>query len=78
MSVMGMLRQSLGELNKHGRFVICQIASVHHTAQAMCSEGIAASSFAWEASAPVCQDPIAWVEATTSVNPGSIRGGATG
>ena len=42
----------------------------HHTAQAMCSEGIAASSFACEASAPVCQEPIASVAATTSVKPG--------
>ena len=55
-----------------------QIATVHHTAQAMCSEGIAASWFAWEASAPSCQEPIACVEATTSVKPPSIRGGATG
>ena len=35
----------------------------------MCSEGIAASWLAWEASAPVCQEPIAWVVATTSVKP---------
>ena len=34
-------------------------AIVHHTAQAMCSEGIAASWLACEASAPVCQEPIA-------------------
>ena len=51
---------------------------VHQTAQAMCSEGIAASWLACEASSPVCQEPNAPVVATTSVNPGSIRGGATG
>ncbi len=62
----------------HARLVTCQTASTHHAAQAMCSDGIAASSFACEASAPVCQEPIACVEATTSVKPGSIRGGATG
>ena len=35
----------------------------------MCSEGIAASWLACEASAPVCQEPNAWVAATTSVKP---------
>ena len=44
----------------------------------MCSEGIAASWLAAEASAPVCHEPKACVEATTSVNPSSMRGGATG
>ena len=39
---------------------------------------MAASSSACEASAPVCHEPSACVEATTSVKPGSIRGGATG
>ena len=53
-------------------------ASVHHAAHAMCSDGIAASWLACEASAPVCQEPNACVEATTSVKPSSIRGGATG
>ena len=38
-------------------------------AQAMCSEGIAANWLACEASAPVCQEPNACVEATTSVKP---------
>src|SRR5580704_19042765 len=48
--------------------------------QATCSEGMAASSLAWEASAPTCHDPMAWVTATTSMNPAptSIRGGARG
>ncbi len=44
----------------------------------MCSEGIAASWLACEASAPVCHEPNAPEAATTSVNPWSIRGGATG
>ncbi len=60
------------------RSVMRHTAIVHHTAQAMCSEGIAASWLACEASAPVCQPPKAWVDATTSVYPLSIRGGATG
>ena len=57
----------------------CHTASVHHDAQAMCREGRAASSLAWEAS-PLwpCQEPIAPLAATTSVKPPSIRGGATG
>src|SRR5437763_1365445 len=37
---------------------------------------MAASSSACEASAPVCHEPSACVEATTSVKPGSVRGGA--
>ena len=53
-------------------------ASAHHAAQAMCSEGIAASSLACEASGRVCQEPNACVDATTSAKPPSIRGGATG
>ena len=46
----------------------------------MCREGIAASWLACDASAPVCQEPKAWLEATTSVNPYAVnmRGGATG
>ena len=44
----------------------------------MCSDGIAATWLACDASAPVCHEPKAWVEATTSVKPSSIRGGATG
>ena len=31
MSVMGMLRQSLGELNKHGRFVICRVDAYNNS-----------------------------------------------
>jgi len=44
----------------------------------MCNEGIAASWLAAEASEPVCQEPRVWLEATTSLKPASIRGGATG
>jgi hypothetical protein len=46
----------------------------------MCNDGMAASSLACEASAPLCQAPHAWVVATTSMKPppGSMRGGATG
>ena len=50
------------------------------SAQAMCSEGIAASWSASWTSAPLCHEITACVEATTSLEAeaGNIRGGASG
>lgn len=55
-------------------------ASADQQAHPMCSEGMAASSLAAVASVPLCQDPNAWVRATTSrYTDGSYRrGGAVG
>src|SRR5205085_6138599 len=57
-----------------------QRTSAHHAAQAICSDGIAASSLACEASEHAWKFTNAWLEETTSLKPSevSIRGGATG
>src|SRR5580704_10302640 len=54
--------------------------TLHQRAQAMWSDGMAASSLALDARAPLCHAPQEWVTATTSTKPvlASRRGGATG